>query len=78
MTLPTVRDESTLTDLDGYRVIYGRASDALDQTVDVPNAGLTSYVVANLSQGTWYFAVVAVNRAGIESDISNVASKVIN
>jgi hypothetical protein len=74
----TNTDASTLTDLAGYRVMYGRAADALDQSAAVTNPGLTSYVLANLSQGTWYFAVVAVNLAGIESDISNVASKTIN
>ena len=40
--------------------------------------GSRTYTVENLSQGTWYFAVVAVNAAGVESDISNVASKTIN
>jgi len=74
----TNTDGSALTDLASYRVIYGRAADALDQSVAVNNAGLTSYVVSNLSQGTWYFAVLAVNQGGSESDISNVASKVIN
>jgi hypothetical protein len=74
----TNSDASTLTDLAGYRVIYGRASDALDQSAAVTNPGLTSYVLSNLSQGTWYFAVVAVNLAGVESDVSNIASKTIN
>jgi len=78
-TPPTTNtDGSTLTDLDSYRVVYGRASDALDQSADVNNPGLSSYTVGNLTQGTWYFAVIAINSAGQESSASNVASKTIN
>ena len=79
-TPPTTNtDGSALTDLAGYRVVYGRAADALDQSATVNNAGPqlpTRWT--NLSQGTWYFAVVAVNASGVESDLSNVASKTIN
>jgi hypothetical protein len=78
-TPPTTNtDGSALTDLASYRVTYGLAADALSQTATISNAGLSSYTVEGLSQGTWYFAVVAVNAAGVESDISNVASKTIN
>jgi len=78
-TAPTTNtDGSTLADLASYKVMYGRAADTLDQVAEVSNPGLTSYTVGNLSQGTWYFGVVAVNNAGVESDISNVASKTIN
>ena len=56
-TAPTTNtDGSPLTDLAGYRVVYGRAADTLDQSAPVNNPGLTSYTVENLSQGTWYFA----------------------
>ena len=78
-TPPTTNsDGSALTDLVGYRVAYGRAADALDQSATVSNAGLSSLTVDALSQGTWYFAVFAVNSAGAESDISNIATKTIN
>jgi len=78
-TPPTTNtDGSALTDLASYRVTYGLAADALSQSATISNAGLSSYTVEGLSQGTWYFAVVAVNTAGVESDISNVASKTIN
>jgi hypothetical protein len=36
------------------------------------------YVVENLSSGTWYFAVVAVNAAGVSSPLSNTASKTVS
>ena len=78
-TPPTTNtDGSALTDLASYRVNYGLAADALSQTATISNAGLSSYTVDGLSPGTWYFAVVAVNASGVESDISNVASKTIN
>jgi hypothetical protein len=78
-TAPTTNtDGSALTNLASYRIRYGRASTSLDQLASVSNPGLTSYTVENLSQGTWYFGVVAVNAAGSESDISNVATKTIN
>ena len=71
-------DDSPLTDLAGYRVLYGRGADALDQSVPITNAGLSTYTVDGLAQGTWYFAVVSVNQVGVESDLSNVAMKTIN
>jgi hypothetical protein len=71
-------DDSPLTNLAGYRVVFGRAADSLDQSATVNNAGVSSYTVDGLSQGAWYFAVIAVNTGGAESTISNVASKTIN
>jgi hypothetical protein len=77
-TPPTTNiDGTTLTDLNGFRIAYGNSSSNLDQSVSVTNAGLTSYTVNNLTSGQWYFAVFAVNSAGTESGISNVASKTI-
>lgn len=71
-------DGSVLQDLAGYEVLYGRAPDDLSQRVALSNPSLNSFVVENLSPGTWYFAVVAVNRSGVSSEPSGVASKVIS
>jgi len=70
-------DGTALTDLAGFRVVYGRAQNTLDQAVEVNNPGLTSYTVTDLASGQWYFAVYAVNQRGIASDLSNVATKTI-
>lgn len=70
-------DGSTLTDLDGFYVSYGRAANLLDQRVDVTNQGLTTATVSNLASGTWYFAVSAYTTSGATSEISNVATKTI-
>lgn len=71
-------DGTALTDLAGYQVRYGRDPEDLSQIVDLPNPALNVYVIENLSAGTWYFAVAAVNSAGVTSDLSNVASKTIS
>lgn len=71
-------DGSTLGNLAGYRVLYGRSSDNLDQAVEVSNPSINRFVVENLGSGTWYFAVVAVNSAGVSSPLSNTASKTVS
>jgi hypothetical protein len=77
-TPPTENTNGTsLTNLAGYQINYGTSSTDLSQTVRVANAGLTSYVVSDLSAGTWYFAVEAYNTAGVLSAPSNVVSVTI-
>ncbi len=71
-------DGSTLTTLSGYKIVYGTSATALNQTITVNNAGLTTYLIENLSPGTYYFAVKAVSSTGAESDKSGVASKTIS
>jgi hypothetical protein len=73
----TNSDGSMLTDLAGYTVLYGRSADDLQQSIPLTNPSLSAYTVENLTSGTWYFAVVAVNAAGVSSPLSNVASKTI-
>jgi hypothetical protein len=70
-------DGSTLATLAGYRIGYGTSASTLDRTVEITNAGLTSYVIDNLAPGTYYFAVKALTSGGLESDYSSVASKTI-
>jgi hypothetical protein len=70
-------DGSTLATLAGYRIGYGTSASTLDRTVEITNAGLTSYVIDNLAPGTYYFAVKAFTSSGLESDYSSVASKTI-
>jgi hypothetical protein len=78
-TPPTQNSDGTsLGNLAGYRVIYGRTSTNLDQTVNVDNPSINRFVVENLSSGTWYFAVIAVNATGVTSQLSNTASKTVS
>jgi Putative Ig domain len=70
-------DGSALIDLAGFQVLYGRSPSDLNQSVTLTNPSINSYVVENLSSGTWYFTVVALNSNGISSPLSNLASKTI-
>lgn len=75
---PTEKEDGTaLSELTGYRVYAGRAQDALELVASLDNPGLTRYVVENLSSGTWFFAITAVARDGIESAHSNLAQKTV-
>lgn len=70
-------DGTPLTNLAGYKIRYGRSATELSNEIDLDNPSLSTYVVENLSPGTWYFSVVAVNSAGVESDPSPIASKTV-
>lgn len=71
-------DGSALTDLAGFRIVYGTSADALSQTIQVANPSLSTYTLGSLTPATWYFAVKAYTAAGAESAMSGVASKTIN
>ncbi len=71
-------DGSALSDLAGYWIYYGTSPTALTQSVQVTNPGLATYVVGNLSPGTWYFSVVAYTSVSTQSAQSAVASKTIS
>jgi hypothetical protein len=71
-------DGTLLIDLAGYKVFYGPSATAMNVVAELPDPSLTSYVVANLSSGTWYFTVAAYTTSGTQGTISNVATKTIN
>ena len=71
-------DGSTLTNLSGYTIHYGTKSGDYTQTVSVSNPGLATYVVDNLSPGTYYFTVAAVNSSGAESPLSSEVTATVN
>ncbi len=69
---PTENTDGTpLTDLAGYRIYYGVDPADLSDLIKLPNPGLTTYVVEELTPNTWYFAMTSVNERGQESDLSN-------
>jgi hypothetical protein len=71
-------DGSPITNLSGYKVMYGNSPGQYSQTLSVPVATMTSVVIEGLEAGsTWYFTVKAVNTSGVESDFSNVVSKLL-
>ena len=75
---PTTNTNGTpLTNLAGYRILYGENSSNLDQSVDINGPTSTQYVISNLAAGTWYFAIKAVTSAGVESPLSDVVGATI-
>ncbi len=66
----TNTDGSSLSDIAGYTLYYGIASDTYDHSIDVGN--VTTYKVTNLVDGTTYYFVVTVrDTSGNESESSN-------
>ena len=61
---------SALTNLAGYIIYYGTSASAMTQTIDINTVGMQTYVVDNLSAGSWYFQIVEVNSAGEQSSPS--------
>ena len=70
-------DGTQLTDIAGYRIVYGTSATALTQSVDVAGASTTSKVIGGLSKATYYFAVLTINAAGTASNQSGVAAVAI-
>jgi hypothetical protein len=67
----TNSDGSMLTDLNGYRILYGTQAGVYTSGVAVNNAGLASYTIEGLQSGKMYYiAMVSVNSSGAESDSS--------
>lgn len=73
-------DGSPLLDLAGYKIYEGDAPDAGSVTLfdQLDNPGLVMYVADNLSSGTHYFSITAVNGSDVESDYSNFAEVIVN
>ena len=68
---PTTRsDGSPLTNLAGYYIYYGRMSGVYDYEIRIDNPGITTYVIENLTPGTWYFVLTSFDSDDIESDYS--------
>jgi len=69
---PTTNIDGTpLVDLAGYRIYYGSDLGNMSNVVELPNPGLTSYVVEELTPSTWYFAATSLNSQGQESALSD-------
>jgi hypothetical protein len=76
-TAPDTNTNGTpMTNLAGYRIVYGTSLATLTQSVTIPQ-GLTNYVIDNLTPGTWYFAVASYNSDGTESALTPIVSATI-
>lgn len=70
-------DGSALTNLAGYRVVYGRTAAALDQVRQVAVPAATNVALGNLASGQWFFGVIAYNANGVDADLSNMVTKTV-
>jgi len=70
-------DGSSLTNLAGYRVLYGTDPNKLNQTLQLNDPKLLSVEIEELSAGMNYFAVKAYTSSGSESELSEVVWKLI-
>lgn len=68
-------DPNSETDLAGYKIYYGTASGVYGPPIVV--GVQTTFTVAGLPPGTYFFAVTAYNASGLESGYSNEVSKTI-
>jgi len=69
-------DGSTLTDLASYKLYWGTQSRQYPDSLPIGDPATTETVL-ELAPGTYYFAITALNTAGVESSYSNELSKVI-
>ena len=71
-------DNSSLTDLDGYKIYYGIDPDQLVFFKDI-GSNLSSYLIENDQrlqiETTYYFGIKAYNSDKVESAMSNIVHK---
>jgi hypothetical protein len=70
-------DGTPLVDLAGYRLYWGMSPAQLDNAVTLSNPSITTYVFDQLTPATWYFGATALNADGVESSMSNLASRAV-
>lgn len=70
-------DGTTLTNLSGYKVFYGKASGQYPYSVSIGSPSITSAVIEGLAPATWYFAIKAITTSGTQSDFSTQLSKTV-
>ena len=77
-TPPTQNEDGTaLTDLDGYNIYWGTTAGTYPNSVTIDNESVSTYVIDNLSPGTYEFVATSFNTSGVESSYSAPATKVV-
>lgn len=70
-------DGSAYTNPGGYRIVYGPACNNLPQSVYINDPAARTWTSPDLAPATWWFAVIAFNTLGLESEPSDCKSKVL-
>jgi hypothetical protein len=65
----------SLSQIAGYKIYMGESANRLDLTLELEDGTLDHYVMEDLDNGTYYFAVTAYDTAGRESHLSNIVAK---
>jgi hypothetical protein len=73
-------DGTSLTNLAGYTLHYGTASQDYTGSIEITNPTETSYIVSasNFPPGTYYFAISAYNAQQVSSSLSSEVSVTID
>jgi hypothetical protein len=71
-------DGSSLDDLAKYKIYYGTSPQDLDSVIRVRNPGINTYVIEQLTPGTYFIGLTAINADGVESDMSNLVEVVVS
>lgn len=71
-------DGSALLDLAGINIYFGQQEGLYPNKIELNGAGVTSYVLNNLTAGDYYFVSTAVNSQGVESPFSNMIVRAAN
>lgn len=72
---PIKNTDGTPATVTAYRIHYGLKPDQLIQVVQIAPAA--TYTFTGLAPGTYFFAVRAISATVAESDLSNVASRIV-
>jgi hypothetical protein len=73
---PPANSNGTL-EVEGYHIYYGSSAKDLTHVVNVESPNATSFVINNLSAGTWYFGIASYNAEKVESSMSAIVSAAI-
>ncbi len=65
-------DGSPLTDLTGYKIYWGMSPGDYPNSVTLDHPGIVTYVIENLTPGTYYLVATAFDSNGVESEYSEV------
>ncbi len=77
-TAPTYNDDgSQLNDLAGFKLYWGTTPGNYPNSVTINNASVTTYLIENLTPGTYEFIATSFNTSGVESRFSGTATTVI-
>ncbi len=71
-------DGSQLTDLSGYKILYGNTLGNYPNQIRIDNPSITTYVVENLAPNNYFFVATAFNSQGAESTFSSPTEFLVN